>query len=128
MLAHAVIEHSGWIQDMPGLLAASHRVCLPSYYGEGIPKVLLKAMACDLPCITTNTRGCKEAVRNGENGFLVSPNEPQSLAYAIRELVNSSVLRRKMGEAGRRIAIDEYNEMNVSNRTMELFEERLKII
>lgn len=112
--------------DMNNILQQADIFCLPTSYREGMPKVLLEAMACGLPCITTNTRGCNEAVRHEENGLLVPPDDPQALALAIRKLVESPELRQKLGKAGRRIAEIEYNEKIVCNRTMEIFKEMLK--
>lgn len=120
-----VVEWFGPRADMSHVLAEADIFCLPTAYREGMPKVLLEAMACGIPCITTDTRGCREAVRHGQNGLLVPPNDPQALASAIRELLNSDGLRHQMGQIGRQIAVAEYDETFISNRTFSLFDELL---
>lgn len=121
-----VVNWQGPKTDMNSVFNDTDVFCLPTSYREGMPKVLLEAMACGVPCITTNTRGCKEAVRHEENGLLVPPNDPKALAFAIRKLADSPKLRKKLGEAGRKIAENEYNEKSVCTRTMELFKGMLK--
>ncbi|MCS3755660.1 glycosyltransferase involved in cell wall biosynthesis [Salinibacter ruber] len=57
--------------EMPDVLRQAHVVCLPSYYREGIPKVLIEAASCGRPIVTTDVPGCREIVADGENGMLV---------------------------------------------------------
>ena len=63
------VEWLGWRHNIPALIAQSHIVCLPSYYGEGVPRVLLEAAASGRPIVTTDTPGCCEVVRHGQNGL-----------------------------------------------------------
>src|SRR5712691_3676569 len=64
-----VVAHLGWVKDMPRLLGDSHVVCLPSFYGEGIPKSLIEAAAAGLPIVTTDMPGCREVVHHEDNGL-----------------------------------------------------------
>ena len=74
-------------RDVREILASSDVFVLPSFYREGIPRVLLEAASMGLPLIATSTPGCEDVVRDGENGFLVSPHDPGSLARAIENLI-----------------------------------------
>lgn len=74
---------------------------LPSYY-EGIPNVILEAMACGLPVVATRAGGIPEVVTNGKNGFLVSPKNPEEISQAILGLLDDERLRKDMGEASRK--------------------------
>lgn len=115
-----VVEWWGHRDDMAGVFAASHLVVLPSY-GEGLPKVLLEAAACARPLIATNVRGCREIVRDGENGLLVPLKDPQALAQAMTTLLQDRALRDRMGARGREIAMKEFRVELVEEATMTLY-------
>jgi glycosyltransferase involved in cell wall biosynthesis len=117
-----LIEWWGKRDDMPTVFAASHVVCLPSSYGEGIPKVLIEAAACGRAIVTTDTPGCREITRQGENGLLVPKDDPAALADAIRQLVEDTVLRGAMGARGRQIAADEFSETRVFSEIFSLYQ------
>ncbi|MEM7725448.1 MAG: glycosyltransferase family 4 protein, partial [Cyanobacteria bacterium P01_A01_bin.45] len=91
------VEYLGQRNDVPALLSLSDIFVLPSFYREGVPRVLLEAGAMKLPLITTNMPGCKEVVKDGWNGLLVPPKDAESLALAIAKLLESEKLRKEMG-------------------------------
>ncbi len=68
---------------------------------DGIPNVLLEAMASALPVVTTPVSGIPELVTTDRNGLLVPPSDPRSLAAALRRLLESPALRRQLGVAAR---------------------------
>lgn len=120
-----VVEWLGHRSDMQELLAGSHIVVLPSYYGEGVPKVLIEAAACGRPIVTTDMPGCREIVREHENGLLVPPRDSSRLAEAIQTLLKDPGLRRRMGEQGRHIAVAGYSLQQVSRQTLDIYERML---
>lgn len=124
--SEGVIEWWGHRRDMPKLLAESNIVCLPSFYGEGVPKVLIEAAACGRSIVTTNTPGCREIVRNGENGFLVPTHNSLAVAEAIDKLMENRDLRKKMGEKGREIVVREFSTEKVVSATVAIYKELLK--
>jgi glycosyltransferase involved in cell wall biosynthesis len=73
---------------------------LPSYH-EGMPTVLLEAMASGLPVVSTAVGGAKEVLVNGENGLLVPPRDSHALAYAMRALLENAGLRDYLGRNAR---------------------------
>ncbi|HEV7253800.1 MAG TPA: glycosyltransferase [Mesorhizobium sp.] len=81
------LDFIGESRDMPSLLRGVDVVCLPTRYGEGIPRILIEAAATGLPCITTDFEGCREIVRHEANGFLVPPGASAQMADAIRRAV-----------------------------------------
>lgn len=87
--------------DVPDLMRAADAFVLPSYR-EGMPVSVLEAMACGLPVVTTDVRGCREAVVAGESGILVPPRDGPALARALDSVVACEPGRRAMGEAARR--------------------------
>ncbi|MBQ26651.1 MAG: hypothetical protein CMH81_00700 [Nitrospiraceae bacterium] len=117
-----IIEHLGWVQNMPKLLGESHIVCLPSYR-EGLPKSLIEAAAAGRPIVTSDAPGCREIVRHGDNGFLVPPRNAEALAEALLQLIRDSSLRQRMGERGRIIAENEFSLEMIIQQTIMLYEE-----
>lgn len=118
-----LIDWLGYREDMPEVYARAHIVCLPSYYAEGLPKVLLEAAASGRPCVTTDRPGCRDAVRDGQNGLLVPPRDPGALALALARLIESPRLRRKMGLKGREMVEAEFSIESVVEKTINLYEE-----
>jgi glycosyltransferase involved in cell wall biosynthesis len=119
--SEGIIEWWGYREDMVEVYAKSNIVALPSYR-EGLPKVLIEAASCGRAIVATDVPGCREIVRNDENGLLVPPRDSSSLADALRILVNDSGLRGKMGARGREIVEAEFSEEIVVKQTMELYE------
>lgn len=120
-----VVECWGRRSDMPNVLALAHVVCLPSAYGEGVPKVLLEAAACGRPIVTTDSPGCREVVRHGDNGLLIPVRSTVELADALQLLIENPELRQKMGARGREIAVTEFALEKVVAETIALYEELL---
>jgi glycosyltransferase involved in cell wall biosynthesis len=85
-------------------------------YREGFPRSVLEAMAAGLPVVTTNIRGCREAVRNGLSGYIVQPADGDSLTTAVRRLVDDPAGRAEMGRQGRRLATELYDYRQVQER------------
>ena len=91
--------------------------CLPSF-AEGVPVVLMEAMAAGLPVVATRVGGIPELVRDEETGLLVYPGRPDLLADALRRLMESGPLRRSLSEAGRSWVAAEF-EIGRSARRLE---------
>lgn len=118
-----VVEWWGQRDDMPTVFAQSHVVCLPTSYGEGVPKVLIEAAASGRPIVASDVPGCREIVHPEENGILVPPRNPVALAQALRRLHDDPRLRQRMGETGRRLAVGEFSVERVNRDTAEVYEE-----
>jgi glycosyltransferase involved in cell wall biosynthesis len=119
-VAEGVIEWPGWVKDIPGLLAASHVVCLPSYR-EGLSMTLLEALAAGRAVVTTDVPGCRDAVTDGVEGLLVPPRDPDALARALRRLIEDPELRARLGAAGRERAVREFSSRRVCDETLALY-------
>ncbi len=120
-----LVRYLGRREDVPEILSISDIVTLPSYYREGIPRVLLEAMSMCKPVITTNSVGCRETVVDGKNGYLVQPKDHVALASAIETLVNDEKLRITMGEYGRHKVLTEYDEGIIVSKIMRVYDELL---
>lgn len=111
----------GKMDHMPTLYATATLVVYPSWYGEGIPKVLLEAAACGKAIITTDHPGCREAVRDGENGLLVPVRDAQATADAIEKLLKDPERRKNMGEKSRARAEAEFEIGRIVQETLKLY-------
>lgn len=120
-----LVEWLGYRNDMPEVLSQASIVCLPSYYGEGIPKVLIEAMACARPIVTTDMPGCRELVHDGLNGCLVPPRNADALEKALSNLLNDPQVCVTMGVAGRKIVESEYSVLQVVSDTLNVYRELL---
>ncbi len=115
--AEGVVSYVGFSSDIREQLREADCVVLPSYYGEGVPRTLLEAASMGKPLITTDNVGCREAVEDGENGYLCRPRDAGDLAAAMgRFLALPSAERARMGEASRRKAVAEFDEAIVIRR------------
>lgn len=119
------IEWWGNRDNMPEVLARTTVACLPSFYGEGVPKFLIEAAACGCPIVTTDTPGCREIVHDGENGILVPARNAEALADAIEKLLKDEMLRASMGQAGRKLAVREFSQEKVIKETLAVYEDLL---
>ena len=103
-------------------LRASDVLLLPSL-DEGLPTVVLEAMACGLPVVATDCGGVSEAVRDGIEGLLVPPRDAAGLAQALVRLGGDPALRARMGEAGRRTATSRFTLERQLQEFLALYEE-----
>lgn len=124
-VAEGAVEWWGHSDDMPHTLGNSSIVCLPSYR-EGFPKVLAEAASCGRAIVATDVPGCRDIVRHRENGLLVQARDGVQLALAIEELACNRSLRTKMGDAGRRLAEQEFSVAAATQRTLDVYAELLR--
>lgn len=110
------LEYSGSMADIRPAMKEASVYVLPSYR-EGTPRSVLEAMAMGRPIITTDAPGCRETVREGENGFLVQPRDVESLTEAIERFISCPELIEPMGEKSWQIVRDRY-EIGMVNRAL----------
>lgn len=115
------VELWGQRSDMPDILASCHIVCLPTSYGEGVPKILIEAASCGRPIVATDVPGCREIVEHGRNGLLVPVHSVDALVRAIGILLDSPKMRHDMGIDGRQIVKDKFSLAMVLQETLRLY-------
>ncbi len=120
-----LVEWWGYRSNMEELLPQARVVCLPSYYGEGVPKVLIEAMACARPIVTTDMPGCRDLVKSGINGMLVDPKDSFELASSLMSLILNKSLCQQMGKEGRKIVEKNFSLKSVVKETMAVYKELL---
>ncbi len=113
----------GWSDDMPTTIRESAIVCFPTYYGEGLPKVLLEAGAAGRPVVTTDIAACREIIQHEVNGLLVPPRDIPALTEALRRLILDAGLRLRLGKAAREIVTAEFTVEKINKQTIELYKE-----
>ncbi|HQT46057.1 MAG: glycosyl transferase family 1 [Acidocella sp. 20-63-7] len=109
-------------RDIAALLRSAHIACQPSSYREGLPKSALEAMAAGKPLVATDIPGCREAVVDGESGFLVPPRDPMALAEALAQLIHDPALRARFGAAARRRAEENFSDTTICAQTLLVYE------
>jgi glycosyltransferase involved in cell wall biosynthesis len=121
---------TGWRDDIPDLLAAMDVFVLPSWR-EGMPRSAIEAAAMGRPLVLTDIRGCREVVRDGIEGLLVPPRQPDALADSLVTLMSDKDMRDRMGGAGRVRAVEMFDEDRVADtvvsRTTELLAKKIGI-
>lgn len=115
------IEVLGYRSDIPEIFTDSNIVVLPSYYGEGLPKVLIEAAACGRAIVTTDNSGCREAVVDGETGILVPSKNIKQLTKAIETLIVDHEKRMRMGEKGRIFAVEHFDVNAIVHEHMNVY-------
>ncbi len=115
-----VVECWGRRDDIPQVLASSNIVCLPSYR-EGLPKSLLEAASSGRAIVTTDVPGCREVVRDGDNGLLVEARNSKALAVALEKLLADPALRRRMGQRGRERVMNEFSQEIIVGRVLAVY-------
>lgn len=106
--------------EMPKAYAIMDIVVLMSHR-EGFPRSLVEASAMAKPIIATNIRGCREAVEDRVNGYLVPIKDIMALVKALEVLISDSRLRERMGEASRSKALEEFDEDKLVNKVMDIY-------
>jgi glycosyltransferase involved in cell wall biosynthesis len=115
------IEYLGVSDDVRREIAQAHVVVLPSYYREGVPRTLLEAAAMGKPLITTDEVGCREAVRDGENGFLCRARDAADLAAKMQRMLNlSDEERGRLGRSSREMAVSAFDERIVIGHYLDV--------
>jgi glycosyltransferase involved in cell wall biosynthesis len=114
------VVFAGYRDDVPALLAGCDVFCLPSEM-EGLPLVVLEAMAQGKPVVATAVGGTPELVVHGETGLLVQPGDVDALAAALAQLLADPEHARRMGEAGRERVQREFGAAAMAQRILELY-------
>ena len=114
---------TGERQDIPELLGLLDIFTLPTFSPEGLPRSIVEAMSMTLPVVTTDIRGCREAVLHGKTGLIVPPCDSEQLAKALATLLSNPKLRQTYGEASRERVETEYDEEIVFKRLREYYKE-----
>ena len=108
------ICYLGYHPDVVPYILESDCIVLPSFYNEGLSRVLMEALAMGKPIITTDIPGCRETVEEGKNGYLVKPKDAKSLEQGMKKFLALTIEERQnMGRNGRQKAEREFDICDV---------------
>lgn len=123
---HPDVRWLGPRDDVPALLALTDVFVLPSYYREGVPRVLLEAGAMGLPLVSTDMPGCREVVRDGWNGALVPARDAMALARSLTDLLDGGPEGlARMGERSRSHVAERFTLAHVADAYSEIYQRLL---
>lgn len=105
----SAIEYVGRLDDLVGFLEEADMMLFTSYYREGVPRVIMEAAAMGLPTVAFNVPGVREAVHDGETGFLEKKGDLDGLTHKVQMLLESSERRHAMGRAARQLAAEAFD-------------------
>jgi len=108
------IDYLGQLSDVRPAIAAASVFVLPSFYGEGVPRAILEALAMGRPIITTDAPGCRETVQTGMNGYLVPVHDSVQLADTMERFIANPACISPMGKASRRLAEEKFDVRKVN--------------
>lgn len=116
----AAIRFHGALDEtsVAAVLRQSSVLVVPSF-SEGLPVVIMEAMASGLPVVASAVDGIPELVRDGETGTLVPPGDPERLADAILTLLHDPALARRMVEAGRQLVVARHDARRNAGRLLQ---------
>jgi glycosyltransferase involved in cell wall biosynthesis len=107
--------------DVKEILRLADVFVFPSFYREGVPRVLLEAASTGLPLVAADVPGSRDVVADGVNGYLVRPRDARAIGEAVLRLAGSSGLRRSFGERSRELAVSRFDLTVVAARTGSLY-------
>tara|TARA_R110000824_G_scaffold366730_3_gene555764 strand:- start:23604 stop:25853 length:2250 start_codon:yes stop_codon:yes gene_type:complete len=116
------LEWWGWREDMPQIMVSAAIVCLPSYR-EGAPRVLMEAAATGRVVVTTDVPGCRDVVRHERTGLVVPARDATALADAIGDLLSNPEVRRRMGQAAREHAEENFSSTIAIDRLFAVYDD-----
>ena len=111
------VVYLGEARDVRPYVAQANVVVLPSWR-EGTPTSIMEAMSMGRACVVTDVPGCREVVRDGVNGFLCPVKNPEALAETMEKFLKNPALAPAFGEAGRRMAVEEFDAQKVADRIL----------
>ncbi|MDA7670132.1 glycosyltransferase family 4 protein [Akkermansiaceae bacterium] len=112
------IVYHGEEKDVRPFIRDASVFVLPSFYMEGVPRTILESLSMGRPIVTTTSRGCKETVVEGKNGFLIPPRDVDALVTALEYFIQNPETVKSMGQASRMLAESRYD---VNLVTAEMF-------
>ncbi|NIQ15876.1 MAG: glycosyltransferase [Candidatus Dadabacteria bacterium] len=120
------VNFTGNRSDVPQILNLIDIFALSSDW-EGFPMTILEAMACGKPVVVTDVGGNREAIIDGDTGYIVPPRNPRAMSEAILSLINDKRLRVSMGVKGRKLVLHNFNARVMVRKTELIYEKLMNI-
>jgi len=120
-----LVDWVGFSNDVPAELQKLDLFVLPSLFGEGLPMVILEAMAAGVPLVATQVEGVTDAVRDGIDGLVVAPHDPSALAAAINRYVTGQVDWSRIRRSAHERQAEHFSAESMAAGTAEVYREVL---
>jgi glycosyltransferase involved in cell wall biosynthesis len=122
--SEGVVDYRGSSDNMEQVIRECDCIVHPSYYREGVPRILLEAAASARPTITTDNIGCRDAVEPGVTGLICKPRNVDSLTSAMRTMLHMpKAERERMGQAARQLVVTRFDESIVHREYLAVIDE-----
>lgn len=115
----------GHRNDMAQVISEADVAVLPTRYGEGVPRFLIEAASCGLPCIATAVSGCRDIVLDNESGFLIEPGDSHGLSNRMLELMSNPELVSKFKKNARDHVLANFDQELVISETLSVYKSLL---
>jgi len=115
------IRWHGPSADVAQVWRTHHVAMLLTWYREGVPRSLIEAAASGRPIVTTDSPGCRDLVRNRQEGILVPLRDVEAAACALVELSDDADLRARLGRAARARFLEQFTEAEVRRRVSSVY-------
>lgn len=122
-----VVDWIGFARDVSAELAKMDLFVLPSLFGEGLPMVVLEAMAAGLPVVATQVEGVPEAVRDGREGLLAAPNNAVDLADNISKIVVGEVDWNQLRQAAMARHAERFSDRSMAAGVARVYDRLLRV-
>ncbi|MFA5336298.1 MAG: lipopolysaccharide heptosyltransferase II [Candidatus Omnitrophota bacterium] len=120
-------EFLGRRSDIPDILAGLDALVLATIVPEGFGRVIIEAFASGVPVVATSVGGVTEIIRDGENGLLVPPEDPQAMSEAIVRVLKDRALAKEIVRNARKDAEQKFNLDRMITETVRVYEEALEV-
>ena len=118
------LELWGFKKDMHNIIPKADIMVFPSYYGEGLPKILSESAACGRAIITTDHPGCRDAITQ-DTGVLIPIKDSVSLANAIKSFIDDPKKMVRMGRLGRMLAKEKFDIKKICKQHLKIYKSLL---
>ncbi len=116
-----LIDWVGFTQDVAGQLARMDLFVLPSLFGEGLPMVVLEAMAAGVPVVATRVEGVPEAIRDGIDGVLAEPGSEDDLRHAICQLIEHPDRWQTMRQQAHQHHAEQFSDRRMAEQIADVY-------
>jgi len=116
-----IVHLRGFTSDVPAIMRTLDAMVLPSLFGEGLPMVVLEALACGVPVIATRVEGTPEVIRHGQEGLLARPQDSDSLSHAIQAFISDRAAWSCMSRAAVERHRQRFSDTKMAERTARVY-------
>jgi glycosyltransferase involved in cell wall biosynthesis len=116
-----VVDWTGFTRDVDAELAQMDVFVLPSLFGEGLPLVVLEAMAAGVPVVASRVEGTPEAIRDGRDGLIVEPGNPQELAAALAQIISGRLDWRTLRASAIKRHAEKFSDVQMAAGVAEVY-------